>query len=302
MHRGVSNLCRLAAVPIMALAVASCSATPSGPPASSTSDPGTSGGSTTATPGGTAKPRPQPSPFARLSGYLSHRAGMVTAAVYDRHTGRTWIYHPGIRQNTASIVKVEILGAALREAEVAARALPVAERALVRGMIENSSNNAATVMLAKIGGPGALRKFDLLAGLTSTTPSTLKFIPGTPLPGWGLTKTTALDQVRLVKMFAYPNSLLSNRDRYYALNLMEHVESDQAWGISGGVPRGVTVALKNGWLPLANRGWQVNSVGWISGHGRDYVLAILSNRAPSYPYGVETVNAIAGQIYAALGR
>ena len=48
---------------------------------------------------------------------------------------------------------------------------------------------------------------------------------------------------------------------------MENVAPDQRWGVSGGVPAGVTVALKNGWLPLndANTDWQVNSVGWVSG-------------------------------------
>src|SRR5215472_3503973 len=302
MHRGISNLARLTAVPVLALAAASCSVAPPAAPAQPTGDPGTSGGHTTATPSATATHTRQRSPFAGLAGYLAHRTGVVTAAVYDRRSGRTWIYHPGVRQNAASIVKVEIMGAALHEAETARRRLSVDEQALIQAMIENSNNDAATAVLAKIGGPGALKRFDMLAGLTGTTPSTLKYIPGTPLPGWGLTKTTALDEVRLIKRFAYPNSLLSGRDREYGLNLMEHVESDQAWGISGGVPTDATIALKNGWLPLANRGWQINSIGWVSGRGRDYVLAILSNRAPSYPYGVETVSAIARLVFAALGR
>ncbi len=39
--------------------------------------------------------------------------------------------------------------------------------------------------------------------------------------------------------------------------LIENVESDQAWGVSAGVPAGVTVALKNGWLSLEDGGdWQ----------------------------------------------
>jgi hypothetical protein len=51
---------------------------------------------------------------------------------------------------------------------------------------------------------------------------------------------------------------------------MERVTPGQAGGISGGVPPGVTVALKNGWLPLDGNGdWQVNSIGWVIGDGRD---------------------------------
>ncbi len=209
----------------------------------------------------------------------------MTAAVYDRRTGRTSIYRRGIRQHTASIFKVEIMGTALRQAEAAGRALPAADRALIQTMIENSNNDAATSMLAKVGGPGAVKR-------------------GTTLAGWGLTTTTALDEVRLVKRFAYPNSLLSAASRRYGLNLMEHVESDQAWGVSGGtpggLPSGTTVALKNGWLPLANSGWQVNSIGWVSGHGRDYVLAVLTNHSPSFQSGIDTVDGIARLVFRAL--
>ena len=303
MVSGMSKPRRLAAAAVLALAIAGCSAAPPAP--SPTTDPSTSGGLTTATPTPSSTgPRQHASPFAGLAGYLSHRRGVVTAAVYDRRTGRTWIYHRGIRQHTASIVKVEIMGAALHEAQVAGRALATAEQTLIRLMIENSDNAAATSMLAKVGGPSAVKRFDLLAGLTDTTPSRLKYIPGTTLPGWGLTTTTALDEVRLVKRFAYPNSLLSAASRRYGLNLMEHVESDQAWGVSGrtsgGLPSGTTIALKNGWLPLPNSGWQVNSIGWVSGHGRDYVLAVLTNHSPSFPYGIDTIDGIAHLVFGAL--
>ena len=228
----------------------------------------------------------------------------MTAAVYDKRTGRFWVWNGRVREDTASIVKVEIMGTALREAETARTPLPAAEQALMPPMIENSDNDAATAMLAKVGGPSAVMRFDRSAGLTQTTVSTLALIPGTSLPGWGLTKTTALDEVRLVSRFAYPNPILSSASRKYGLNLMEHVEADQAWGVSGGVPPGVTVALKNGWLPhnlAANSDWQVNSIGWIAGHGRDYVLAVLTNHNPSQAYGEETIQAIASKMFAELG-
>ncbi len=244
------------------------------------------------------------SPFAILASYLARRHGSVTAAVYDKRTGRFWVLNGRARQDTASIVKVEIMGTALREAEVAGTPLSSAVQALMGPMIDNSDNSAATAMLAKVGGASAVQQFDLRAGLTHTTVSRLALIPGTQLPGWGLTKTTALDEVRLVSRFAYPNSVLSSAGRRYGLNLMEHVEADQVWGVSGGVPAGVTVALKNGWLPhnlAANSDWQVNSIGWIAGHGRDYVLAVLTNHNPSQAYGEETIQAIASKIFAELG-
>jgi hypothetical protein len=56
--------------------------------------------------------------------------------------------------------------------------------------------------------------------------------------------------------------------RAYLLDLMEHITPSQAWGITGGVPAGVTVALKNGFSII--NGWQINSMGWVNGQGRNY--------------------------------
>jgi beta-lactamase class A len=193
------------------------------------------------------------------------------------------------------------MGTALRKAG-SPTALSAAEQAEIPTMIENSDNTAATEMYANVGGASGVKAFDLQAGLTDTHPSSLAYIPGTNLPGWGLTTTTAADEVTLVRKFAYPNTVISSAARRYGLALMEHIESDQAWGVSGGVPSAVTVALKNGWLPLAGQGWQDNSIGWINGNGRDYVLAVLTGRNPDETYGIDTIETIARKMYATLGR
>ena len=53
-------------------------------------------------------------PFsAAVTGYLTGRAGTVTAAVYDVTTGQTWDLGPGSPQATGSLVKVDILQALL---------------------------------------------------------------------------------------------------------------------------------------------------------------------------------------------
>ncbi|MGH9079387.1 MAG: serine hydrolase [Acidimicrobiales bacterium] len=194
-------------------------------------------------------------------------------------------------------MKIEIVGAALQEAQSAGQALPTAQTDLAGPMIENSDNQSATTLLGDIGGPEALSRFDHSAGMTDTTPSTLALIPGTSLPGWGLTTTSALDEVALMSKFAYPNSLLTDPSRTYGLSLMENIESDQRWGVSAGTTAGTTVALKNGWLPLQPSNWQVNSVGWISGNGRNYVLAVLTTGNPTEAYGISTIEALATAVY-----
>jgi beta-lactamase class A len=306
----------VAALSLIALAVTGCAhgggdaapATPSSAgPTSAASSPSPSALATTSSATPTATParhRRARSPFASpaLRRYLAGRSGSVTAALFDARTNHVWVLHPGLRQYTASIVKVQILGTALQEGQASGQGVPAAEKALIPAMIENSDNDAATTLLREVGGPAALAKFDHSAGLTQTTPSTLQFIPGTTLPGWGLTKTTALDQVRLVARFAYPSSILSTASRQYGLSLMEHVEADQRWGVTGGVPPDTLVALKNGWLPLGSSGWQIDSIGWIAGHGRDYVLAVLAAGNPSYDYGISTIETISGFIYRSQGH
>jgi hypothetical protein len=72
---------------------------------------------------------------------------------------------------------------------------------------------------------------------------------------------------------------------------MENIAPSESWGVSGGVPAGVTVALKNGWLPLSGyTDWQVNSIGWVDGDGRDYILAVLISGNPTEEYGIETID------------
>ena len=52
---------------------------------------------------------------------------------------------------------------------------------------------------------------------------------------------------------------------------MEQVTPTQAWGVSSGVPGNTVVVLKDGWLPLERTtDWQINSVGWVDGAGREW--------------------------------
>ena len=73
---------------------------------------------------------------------------------------------------------------------------------------------------------------------------------------------------------------------------MEHVTPSQAWGVSAGTAPGTTVALKNGWLPVGS-GWTVNSIGWVSGYGRNYLIAVTTSGDPGMSYGIDSISMIA---------
>ncbi|MGH9127659.1 MAG: serine hydrolase [Acidimicrobiales bacterium] len=227
----------------------------------------------------------------QISAYLSSRAGDATAALYDAATGKVFVYRPGVALPTASIVKVDIMEALLHQVAGSPGQLSAADQGLLHSMIEVSDNNAASALWSQVGGAGGVAAFDAKVGLTGTTPGCCGY--------WGLTATTATDQVALVRELAFPSALLNGAQQRYALNLMENVVPYEAWGVSGGVPPGVTVALKNGWLPLAN-GWAVNSIGWVDGGGRDYVLAVLSGGSVSEGYGIQTIEGVSQVIWKAL--
>lgn len=200
-------------------------------------------------------------------------------------------------------MKLEILEALLANATRSGGTLAPQNASIASQMIEDSDNDAATDLWDAAGGPSGLRSFDVQAGLTETTPSSCVECPGFPWPGWGLTTTTPSDQLSLLRNLIAPNPLLSDQNRAYALGLLENVTPDQRWGVSNGVPPGVTVALKNGWLPLndSDTDWQINSVGWVSGDGRNYLLAVLTTGNPNEQYGIDTINGLSSLVWTTLG-
>ena len=57
----------------------------------------------------------------------------------------------------------------------------------------------------------------------------------------------------------------------------------------------MTWHVKNGWLPDAT-GWHINSIGAFTGHGKDYMMAVLSvnaNTNDDEQYGINTIEDIA---------
>jgi hypothetical protein len=234
--------------------------------------------------------------------YVSSRSGTVLAAVYDLRSGQTWTLGRGQPQDEASVVKVDVLETLLAERSRSGTGLSASDQSLAEQMIEDSDNDAATSLWDEVGGPTSIKAFNTSAGLADTAPSTCVNCPGFPWPGWGLTTTIPADQLALLRTLVEPNSLLTSTARHYALSLMENVTPDQRWGVCGGVPAQVTVALKNGWLPLngANTDWQINSEGWISGSGRDYLIAVLTTGNPSEQYGIDTINRLAAMVWNAM--
>ncbi|WP_329212822.1 serine hydrolase [Streptomyces sp. NBC_00683] len=204
----------------------------------------------------------------------------VSVAVLDTASGAGAVYGDGA-YDTASIVKVDILAALLLLAQDEGRELNGAEHAWAEAMIRRSDNTSATELLKTVGGAEGLDAANERLGLSGTTAA----------HAWGLTQTTATDQVRLLKAVFGTDSELSASSRAYLTELMGEVQADQRWGVSAA---GSGAALKNGWMPRTTTGlWDINSIGRVESGGNTYLVAVLSRGHATKEAGVALVESVA---------
>lgn len=215
---------------------------------------------------------------------LAGRSDSVGISVWDARTGTYCGYNSHQHYDSASAVKATIMAVVLRRAQEQHRGLTSWESSNLRLMITQSDNNAASNLWTSVGRT-RFSAYLRYAGMTSTVPG-----PGNY---WGLTQLTARDEVRLLDTFTDNHTVLISYWRAYALRLMSQVTPSQRWGAPYGAPHGPLVSNKNGWLPRATRGWRVNTIGAITGSGRDYRMAILSDNNRTMSYGVDTLDRIA---------
>ncbi|WP_428955855.1 serine hydrolase [Streptomyces sp. cg35] len=247
--------------------------------------------------GGSVSPSPSPSsaPTVDLDTRLAKAVraaaagqdGDFAVAVLDvaGGTGATYASDDGT-YDTASVVKVDVLAALLLQAQDDGRALTAQEKTYAVAMIENSDNAATTALWDTIGGADGLDAANERLGLSGTS--------GGDGPLWGLTQTTADDQLTLLRqVFGVGDTVLSEASRAYVQELMGNVAADQRWGISaaGSVD---AAALKNGWLQRSTTGlWDINSVGRVEVDGKRYLVAVVSRGSATKDAGISLVESVA---------
>ncbi len=226
------------------------------------------------------------SPVPAIAAYAATRRDNITVAVEDLTDGQKYFYRPGVVEHTASTLKVDILATLEARAQSEGRGLTAEEQSLAVPMIEESLDSAADILWSELG-PGPVASLEHAVGMTATVPATNGI--------WGETTTTAADRLAMVRAVVFPNSVLSDSSRAYILYLMEHITPSQDWGATGGVPAGVTVALKNGFAVI--NGWQINTEAWVDGDGRDYLISVLTDANPTEAYGIQTLNSISSIVW-----
>ncbi|MFE9441592.1 serine hydrolase [Streptomyces sp. NPDC006602] len=208
----------------------------------------------------------------------------LSAAVLDLDSGESASYGEGAF-DTASIVKVDILATLLLQAQDADRHLTAQEKSYATSMIENSDNASASALWRIIGKADGLDAANERLGLTDTE--------GGDDMLWGLTQTTAADQLALLQQVFVDDSQLSEASRTYVQGLMGQIAVDQHWGVSAAAD-GSAWALKNGWLARSTTGlWDINSIGRVTVDGHGYLVALLSKGNSTQAKGIARAEAAA---------
>ncbi len=215
----------------------------------------------------------------------------VSAAVLDLTTGSACAVHGTTSRVSARIVKVTTVAALLWQREDQGRSLTASERRLAEDAITISDNDAERRLWVLAGGDAGMQRFMDAVGMDRSRTT----------GNWGLTSVTASDELALLRMLAR-GPVLGEASREYLLGLMRSVSSDQRWGVPKAAPGDAVVAVKNGWLPQSNGRWRINSIGYVSGGGAQFCLAVLTQDQASMGSGIARVEKVARAVGGAFAR
>jgi hypothetical protein len=212
--------------------------------------------------------------------FAAHRQGEAAFAVVDEE-GRARAFHPNERFESASVIKVMLMLAYLRQGDVSDRPLTDADKHLLAPMIKRSANEPASAIYEQVGAR-ALYELARKVGMKGFSTN----------PVWGSSQITALGQAKL--LFEVER-FIPDRHRSYGMHLLASIIPAQRWGIPAAVPHGFKIHFKGGWAPEA-AGWKINQVALMTNGERRISLAVLTRGNPSQGYGHGTVRGVAERL------
>jgi hypothetical protein len=213
--------------------------------------------------------------------YLDGRAGRTSVAVLDSR-GRLGGARLREHFQSASVVKVMFLTAFLQRLNAVHRGISAFDRAMLYPMIHISDNDAASAVLARVGG-AAIARVAREAGMQD-------YAPG--VGWWAYTQTSAADQARF---FSELPRLIPHRFWPYARGLLSGIEPSQSWGVPQVARPRWEVFFKTGALPSQGL---FNETARLERPGVTFTVSIFTTGDPSMAYGEETVRGVARALLA----
>lgn len=224
---------------------------------------------------------PSPGAIAAATRYLDSRAGSTSLAVLNSAGELS-----GVRLHehfeTASVVKVMMLVAYLQMLNARHRGLDGQDTSLLYPMIHISDNEAASAVLAIVGG-AAVERVARESGMSD-------YAPG--VGWWAYTQTSAADQARF---FFALQRLIPPQFYGYARGLLSGIEPSQSWGVPPVARPRWQVFFKTGALPEEG---VFNEVARLERPGLTFTVAVFTAGEPSMSYGEETIEGVAAALLA----
>ncbi|MDQ7991518.1 MAG: serine hydrolase [Propionicimonas sp.] len=252
--------------------------------------------------GGPSIPTPTASPTGSIRAQLDEALRTISGgsdafgvAIHDLRSGADYGFNAGYASQSASIAKPMIVLMAQVEARASGGGLSPEQVEEATKAITQSDNDSADALWEDGGRSNAYT--ELARGLAM--PDT-HHDPARDF--WSWTWTTPADQVLLLTRLTEGSPAITRQEGAFVWDLMGKVEDSQAWGV--GAPRSSTVIahLKNGWVQFESTDglWAVNSIGQVTGDGRDYRIAIMT-RTADFDTGRETCSTVGRWVFDILG-
>jgi hypothetical protein len=204
--------------------------------------------------------------------YLSGFGKNVGSVVFDMTRNQYYSYNETTPFVLASSSKVSLLVSYLLWLESQGREPNASENGTLTNMIEHSDNNAAQLIFDRLGGSGGQLAFYKKIGVTGYVSNPY---------GWGWASLPPLGQMQVLTLLQ-EGKVLTAHDRAYALNLMNHIESDQHMGVGETLPPGATVAMKDGWVPAPDGLWAINTSGIVTAGNEMYIIVVYTAHQSDY--------------------
>jgi len=209
-----------------------------------------------------------PSLRPELVDFVRKQPGTLSVQVRDRVTGATWqAGNVGFATWTASTIKLAIATALLERNRAGSITLSAGDRATMRSMLVDSSNEATDALWEKYDGVGMLPTFRDRYGMAN-----LAVVAGYR-PYWRHLQCSTSD---LTAVMTYALGSLAAADRAELVGHLRAATRTQPWGMWAAGPAH-SPGHKPGWAFKPERSpdhWVVHSVGF-AGPGERYVVAVM---------------------------
>src|SRR5581483_5456952 len=175
---------------------------------------------------------PEPDSLSALSPSLSSSLATLGSdagvEIYDVTHQRSYAFHGTAPFLAASSIKVPIMLTFFAMTESQGRKPDGDEMKLLAAMIERSDNDAASALFDDIRGASGIATFLQQSGVDGLTPNQ---------NAWGYSMITPQAMVEVLTQLD-AGTILTADDRAIAVDLMQHVEADQQWGVGETAPAG----------------------------------------------------------------